>query len=156
MGHAAAGASDDELVAQVADCSESALAELYRRHGGLAFTVAKRMSADNGLAARVVKEIFVELWDRPEAFDGARGCLGDRLVDLARLRSMALAGRAGRAHAPPGEGGVLADGELQIVEMALFQGRTCGEVAQVLRLPEGEVERRLGAALQRGGSALSG
>jgi RNA polymerase sigma-70 factor (ECF subfamily) len=85
---AAAPASDASLVRAVMDGSQEALAGLYDRHGNAVFAAAMRASGDRSIAAEVVQESFLTLWDRAELFDPARGALAAWLATIARNRAI--------------------------------------------------------------------
>ena len=77
-------APDHLLVQEVVDGSQDALAQLYDRHHVAIFTLAARTSGDRWLAADVVQETFLALWNRAEQFDPARGSLRAWLLTIAR------------------------------------------------------------------------
>lgn len=79
-------APDHLLVQEVVGGSHDALAQLYDRHHVAVFTVAARTSGDRWLAADVVQETFLALWNRAEQFDPARGSLRAWLLTIARNR----------------------------------------------------------------------
>jgi len=54
--------SDASLVLAVARYHQDALAEIYRRHGGAVYALAKRVTRDDQLAEEVTQELFVRLW----------------------------------------------------------------------------------------------
>ena len=62
-------ASDASLAMAVARWQEEALAEIYRRHAGAVFGLAKRLMFDPVLAEEVTQEVFVRLWREPERYD---------------------------------------------------------------------------------------
>ncbi|MDQ1381287.1 MAG: hypothetical protein QOJ71_2006, partial [Actinomycetota bacterium] len=64
--------ADGELARLVADGDRLALSELYTRHSGPCFGLARRVLADRVLAEEVVQEVFLRLWRRPERFDTTR------------------------------------------------------------------------------------
>jgi len=68
-------ASDASLAMAVARWQEEALAEIYRRHAGAVFGLAKRLIFDAVLAEEVTQEVFVRLWREPERYDPTRGSL---------------------------------------------------------------------------------
>ena len=59
--------SDAQLVAAIAQRSEHALGEAYRRNIGPLFTLAKRVLADHQLAEETTQEVFLRLWKDPTA-----------------------------------------------------------------------------------------
>jgi RNA polymerase sigma-70 factor (ECF subfamily) len=88
--------SDASLMRQVIDGSQDALASLYDRHGGAVFRAALRKSRDQSIAAEVVQETFLALWNRAETFDPARGSLPSWLLTIARNRAVDHLRAAGR------------------------------------------------------------
>lgn len=91
-------ASDEELGRALADRDSSALASLYDRYGGLAYSVAFRVLGDTGLAEDAVQECFLKLWNSAAGFDAQRGSLRTWFLTLVRNRAIdKLRGRRSRA-----------------------------------------------------------
>jgi RNA polymerase sigma-70 factor, ECF subfamily len=80
--------TDVSLLARVTEGSAEALASLYDRHSGAVYTIAARTTGDASVAADVVQETFLALWDRAESFDPARGSLRGWLLAIARNRAI--------------------------------------------------------------------
>ncbi len=169
--------SDSSLVVAIGRFDESALAELYERHGGAIFALSRRLLNNRTLAEEVTQEIFLRLWNRPERFDPERGTLRaflladthGRSIDL--LRSEAARRdreeKDGRLAPTPAfnlESEVLAnvkaeqvrnalaelsDGERRAIELAYFGGYTYREVAEQLGEPEGTVKSRIRSGMKR-------
>ena len=76
--------------------SEDALARLYDRHGPAVFAEATRTSRDRWVAAEVVQETFLALWNRAELFDPSRGPLRAWLMTIAHNRAVDHLRRASR------------------------------------------------------------
>jgi RNA polymerase sigma-70 factor (ECF subfamily) len=89
--------SDAGLMRLVVDGSQEALANLYDRHGHAVFATALRTSRDRWIAAEVVQETFLALWNRAELFDPSRGTLPGWLLTIARNRAVDYL-RAARRH----------------------------------------------------------
>ena len=87
---------DASLLAQMIRGSEEALAILYDRHVGAVFASAMRVSRDSWVAAEVVQETFLALWNRGELFDPGRGELPAWLRTIARNRAVDHLRAAGR------------------------------------------------------------
>jgi RNA polymerase sigma-70 factor, ECF subfamily len=175
-------ASDGHLAEAVGAGDRPALAELYTRHAGPCFALARRVLADRALAEEVVQEVFLRLWRAPERFDANRGSMRSflfaqvhgRSVDLLRaetarrareereaFRSPTIDDDLERAVAELSEGEAvrraladLSDGERGAIELAYFGGHTYREVAQLLELPEGTVKSRIRSGLLRLRAAL--
>ncbi len=80
--------SDAELLRRMIGGSEAALAALYDRHNRAVFAAAMRTAGDHGVAAEVVQETFLALWNRAELFDPSRGALATWLITIARNRAI--------------------------------------------------------------------
>ena len=172
-----AEASDAVLVVAIARYHQEALAEIYRRHAGAVFGLARRLLSDRTLAEEVVQEVFLRLWNEPERYDPARGTLRSyllaqthgRAVDLLRSEGARRAReeREARATATAGydvEHEVwdlatadqvrqaierLPAAERQCIALAYFGGHTYREVAAQLAEPEGTVKSRIRNGLGR-------
>ncbi|MBK9180940.1 MAG: sigma-70 family RNA polymerase sigma factor [Acidimicrobiales bacterium] len=175
-------ASDASLVVAIGRYRQAALAEAYRRHGGAVFGLARRLLGDPVKGEEIVQEVFLRLWQRPEAFDPDRGSLRSyllatthgRAVDLLRSegsrrrreeRDALLTAEAGYdlerevwdlsvSERVQQAVAALPDGERRAIELAYFRGYTYREVAGLLDEPEGTVKSRIRAGLSRMRSAL--
>jgi RNA polymerase sigma-70 factor (ECF subfamily) len=169
-------ASDASLAMAVARWQEDALAEIYRRHGGAVFGLARRLLLDGVLAEEVAQEVFVHLWREPERFDPSRGSLRTYLLSVThgraidvlrsetsrrareqRSRSVAEGGydleqevfdlaTAERVRAAVAK---LPGSERKAIELAYFDGHTYREVAAIQNEPEGTIKSRIRSGLRR-------
>src|SRR6202161_2524433 len=80
--------SDAQLVTAVARYSEVALAEVYRRHGGAVFGLARRVLNSTAEAEDVTQEVFLRLWNQPDRFDPTRGSLRSFLLAQSHARAV--------------------------------------------------------------------
>lgn len=170
-------ASDTALVVALARYRHEALAEVYRRHAGAVFGLAKRLLTDQAKAEEVVQEVFLRLWNQPDRFDPARGSLRSFLLaqahsravdvlraDTSRRRREELDARRAAdggydldrevwdmalAEQVRGAMEKLHEGERVAVELAYFGGRTYREVADELGEAEGTVKSRIRSGLRR-------
>ena len=90
---------DASLIQRLIDGSEDALADLYDRHAQAVFAAAVRVTRDDGIAAEVVQDTFLAMWNRAELFDPSRGALRAWLLTIARNRSIDRL-RAAMRHEP--------------------------------------------------------
>ena len=88
--------SDAGLMRRVIGGSQEALAHLYDRHNDSVFGAAWRTSRDQSVAAEVVQETFLALWNKAELFDPSRGSLTSWLLTIARNRAVDHLRAAGR------------------------------------------------------------
>jgi RNA polymerase sigma-70 factor, ECF subfamily len=168
---------DAQLVTAVARYSEVALAELYRRHGGAVYGLARRVLANASEAEDVTQEVFLRLWNQPDRFDPARGSLRSYLLTQAHGRavdavraSSARRAREARDATVTAQGdydvdhelwdlavadqvaramGDLPEEERRAIELAYFDGYTYREVATMLEQPEGTVKSRIRNGMRR-------
>jgi RNA polymerase sigma-70 factor, ECF subfamily len=175
--------SDAQLVTSIARYSEVALAEVYRRHGGAVYGLAKRVLNNGAEAEDITQEVFLRLWNQPDRFDPARGSLRSfllaqshgRAVDAVRSSSSRRqreardAMRTARtrydiqhevwdlavADQVATAMGALPEEERRAIELAYFDGRTYREVATLLGQPEGTVKSRIRNGMRRMRSALA-
>lgn len=176
-------ASDAALVVAIGRWHEDALAEVFRRHSGSVFALARRVLGDAGRAEEIVQEVFVKLWNQPERFDPERGSLRSFLLAQTHGRSVdvlrsdtARRGREAKDARAAAESGYdlehevwdlavaervreavqsLPDEERRAIELAYFGGRTYREAAIELGAPEGTIKSRIRAGLKRLRVALS-
>ena len=78
---------DDELMAQVATGSESALESLITRHRDRLVRMSARLTSDQGHAEDIAQETFIRLVDHAPAYEG-RGQFVSWLYTIARRLSL--------------------------------------------------------------------
>jgi RNA polymerase sigma-70 factor (ECF subfamily) len=170
-------ASDAALVVAIGRWREEALAEVYRRHAGAAYALARRLLNERQLAEEVLQEVFLRLWNTPERFDPERGSLRSyllaqthgRAVDLLRSETSRRRREERQAREATSFGAdierdvidltvsekvkevvaALPDAERRAIELAYFGGHTYREVAVMLEAPEGTVKSRIRSGLRR-------
>ena len=81
-------AADSRLAQRIIDGDSSALGELYDRFGRPAYSLARRICADDGLAEDVVQEAFLAFWRDPGKYDRAKGKFGTWLLTLVHHKSV--------------------------------------------------------------------
>lgn len=170
-------ASDAALIVAVGRWRQDALAEVYRRHAGAVFALARRLLNAQEDAEEVVQEVFVRLWNQPERFDPERGSLRSyllaqthgRAIDMLRsdIARRAREERESRLTATREYNveleaadllvadhvrsalSVLTENERAVVQLAYFGGHTYSEVATMLQTPDGTVKSRMRSALAK-------
>jgi RNA polymerase sigma-70 factor (ECF subfamily) len=175
-------ASDAQLVTLIGRYNESALAEVYRRHGGAVFGLARKILNNPNEADDVTQEVFLRLWNNPDRFDPARGSLRSfllndshgRSVDLVRSLNARRAREVKDANRSPLAAydlqhqvwdlavaeevkralATLPPEERQAIELAYFQCHTYVKVAEILGQPEGTIKSRIRNGMRRMRSSL--
>jgi RNA polymerase sigma-70 factor (ECF subfamily) len=175
-------ASDAQLVTAIARYSEVALAEVYRRHGGAVYGLARRVLNSAAEAEDVTQEVFLRLWNLPDRFDPSRGTLRSfllaqshaRAVDAVRSLNARRLREVGEAYQQAaaaydmdhevwdialadqvtGALNQLPEGERRAIELAYFEGHTYVEVAVLLDQAEGTIKSRIRNGMRRMRAAL--
>ena len=80
--------ADEVLVARIVNGDQSALGDLYDRYGRPAYSLARRICADDGIAEDVVQEVFLAFWRDPRRFDPERGAFSTWLLTLVHHKSV--------------------------------------------------------------------
>lgn len=170
-------AADPELLRRMRQEDESALEALYRRYGGLVYTLALRIVGDPELAREVLQDTFLRAWNGREMYDPARGrvpwwLMGiarNRAIDLlrsrshqARLREQECLTPEMREPAPADtmnalglRGAVtnalqgLSTVQRRAIELAYYGGLTQVEIARELSEPLGTIKSRIREAMER-------
>lgn len=166
---------DFELKQRLIAGDESALAETYDMYAAVVFGLATRVTADKMAAEDVTQEVFLHLWEHPEAFEPTRGPLRSWLCTLAHRRAVDWVRRtevrrraAGLLAQQPTftleiEDGIVSDDSDRAVRaavnelpapqraaivLAYFEGLTHRQVAAHLRIPEGTAKSRIRIGLR--------
>jgi|DewCreStandDraft_1066081.scaffolds.fasta_scaffold00545_47 RNA polymerase sigma-70 factor (ECF subfamily) len=169
-------ASDEEIMAAVAQRDPRALEALYDRYGAVVYSLARRLLSDPHRAEDVVQDIFLRLWDRPQLYVASRGQLLTWLLTLARNRAidhLRAQGRQQRFLRSPAGAQVetqdpaeqahwalerrqvlaalaqLPPEQREAIELAYFHGLTHREIAEATGLPLGTVKTRIRLAMQK-------
>ncbi|MEV8088003.1 sigma-70 family RNA polymerase sigma factor [Streptomyces nigra] len=162
---------DRKMQQRLARGEAAALGELYDRFASLVHGLAHTVLGDERAADRVTREVFVHVWEHPDAYDPRQGPLRSWVAALAhrlavqRLRATETAAlvRAGQGSTEELERKVRhasvaarADYIVQsmpaplraALELAYFQRRDYRQTAADLGVTEEEARRRLRLGLQ--------
>ena len=136
---------DVQLVRELVQGSEQALAALYDRYGEAIFAAAYRLTADRGIAEEVVQETFLTLWNRAELFDPTVGSLAAWLHAIGRNRAVDRLRAAGRR---PHLVGVISPSADESDSQALERVMASGTVVAGASQPPGPEEAADAAGLR--------
>ena len=192
--HDAAGGGDAGAVAErqhgweatirgrLVSGEEAALGDVNDQYSSFVFGLAQRVIGDPRAAEDVSQEVFLYLWEHPEAFDPSRGSMRTWLGTLTHRRAVdhvrreeARRRRAQRdanrratsvpdvdematalvtAERVRAALDVLPPEQRQCIDLAYFGGLTYRQVAEALAIPEGTAKSRLRLGLRRVAEAL--
>jgi RNA polymerase sigma-70 factor (ECF subfamily) len=77
-----------DLMARVANGDQAAFEQLYEQSSSLLFTLVFRIVGNQGDAADLLQEVYLEVWRKASNYDRARGTPMAWLVTLARSRAI--------------------------------------------------------------------
>jgi RNA polymerase sigma-70 factor (ECF subfamily) len=167
------GEADGWLHERLLAGDDDALAEAYDAWSGLVYSLALDITGDHATAEDVTQDVFVHLWERPDAYHPDRGSLRSWLCLLARSRALDWTRRR-RTRARYQAAAATAEDQADIDEtvmwkaettvvrdavralpapqreavmLAFYHGHTYREVAERLDIPEGTAKSRLQLAL---------
>lgn len=162
---------DLALLSAIQSGSQDAMAAFFDRYSKMVYSVALRVLNDAGEAEDVMQEIFVQVWQNPQAYDSGRGSLGGWLVVVARNRAIDKLRRRRPSDpvelfalpssldlAKESEQSFLLDKiraamsklpaeQRNSVELAFFEGLSHSEIAEKTGEPLGTIKTRIRLAL---------
>jgi RNA polymerase sigma-70 factor, ECF subfamily len=143
-GEGVTGLSDVALVVALTRRNRDALAEIYTRHGGQVYGLARQVCGVER-AEEVVKQVFLEMWERPQRYNPDRGSLKTFLLTRGHESACALIREKPPVHAAALSD--LPDGQRDAIVLASFDGHTYRDVAGLLGQSEGTIKNRIRAGL---------
>jgi RNA polymerase sigma-70 factor (ECF subfamily) len=181
-GHVEVTAWEHDVRARLIARDDTALTELYDQFGSYVYGLAARVIGDRRAAEDVTQDVFLSLWERPEAFEPERGRLRAFVGTLAHRRAIDYVRReeARRRRTARDAASVvpipdvdelamaivtaeqvraeverLPADQREAIELAYFGGRTYRQVADELGIPEGTAKSRMRLGLRRIADALT-
>jgi RNA polymerase sigma-70 factor (ECF subfamily) len=172
--------SDEALLALIGRHDDLALAELYSRHGRLAYGLAFRILRDDALAQDAVQEAFLAVWRGAGRFTAEKAKPTTWLLTLVHRRAVDLVRREEKRRADPLDPDVgtaaaapadqaedlgrreavraalreLPPEQREAIELAYYGGYTQSELAERLGQPIGTIKSRMFTGLARLRDAL--
>lgn len=167
--------SDEALIALAGRADKGALAELYDRHGRVAYGMALRILRDESLAEDAVQDGFMAVWKEAGRYVPTRGKASSWIFTLVHRRAVDIVRREERrrtdvlepADAAGGDATdelawlrlqrervqdalrQLPDQQREALELAYYGGFTQSELADRLGQPLGTIKSRMFAGLSR-------
>jgi RNA polymerase sigma-70 factor (ECF subfamily) len=165
-------ASDEALVAGVADGDRDAALVLVRRFQARVFGLALSITRDRSTAEEAAQDAFLKVWRYAESYDPRRGPVAAWLLTIARNAALDQARARRRRPEQPGpatlddvvgDPGIgspyedlagfadavrsLPDEQRTVLMAAVYHGLTAREISEAWGLPVGTVKTRLRLAL---------
>lgn len=170
---------DRELMRRVCGHDEEALTALYDRYAATVNGLAVSILRNPALAEEATHDVFLRLWQQPEAYDPARGTFAgwllrvtrNRCIDLLRRRREETSGTfdadiaswlADPAPGPEEQAlagmrrqdvrqalATLSPDHRRLLELAYFTGLSQAQIAERLGRPLGTVKSQIRAAMAR-------
>lgn len=78
--------SDAELLRRIASRDHAALGELYDRVSGVLFATAIHILGDRREAEEVLQDVFLQVWNKAETFNGTLGSAFNWTIGITRNR----------------------------------------------------------------------
>jgi RNA polymerase sigma-70 factor (ECF subfamily) len=177
--------TDEELFAMAREGKADAFEVVYDRHSAAAYSLARRICGDPGVAEDVVQDAFLSLWRRRDRYDATRGQVRSWLLGIVHhsaidklrrsrvqeRRSSSAEGIEDRLEAPErtedevaqreeaavvrGALGSLPSEQRDVIELAYFDGLTHAQIATKLNQPVGTVKGRMRLGLLKLHAQLS-
>jgi len=170
--------TDIELMQRIAQADQAALSTLYQRYGTIIYSLALRVLQNTGLAEEVTQDVFLEVWNRPQIWDPAKGRLSSWMLTITRYTAIDRLRKDRRrpeATTTPlddlsellstiaqTDDALWQDGQMlrsrrrqlpteqaEVIELAFFQGLTHSELAETLKLPLGTIKTRVRLGLRK-------
>lgn len=171
--------ADSELVGKLRSHDPEALAAVYDKFAGLAYSVLLRVTRDQSTAEDLLQELFLRVWNRVGYFDAEKGSLGVWIVSIARnlaidharsaqtrfqsrLRPIEQTDELSFSYKTSEPESLLANAKIvsqafselssnqrRVMEMAYFEGFSQSEIAAELREPLGTVKSWMRSAMER-------
>lgn len=165
-----------DMAKRLIERDQSALSELYQQFGGLVYSIALRVVQNSTLAEEVTQDTFLKVWNQPASWDPERGRFASWLLTITRYTAIDRLRKEQRRplqnaveldELRVGKRGLMDDEnwldgrvlrtlidrlppeQVQVIELAFYEGLSHSEMAEYLNLPLGTVKTRVRLGLQK-------
>jgi RNA polymerase sigma-70 factor (ECF subfamily) len=165
--------SEQELVTMLQQHEDQAFSYLYDNYGAALFGIINQIVPDAEVAADVLQEVFVNIWQKINSYDPSKGRLFTWMLNIARnasidkirskpyrnsLQNQSLSGsvdskEAGTTAPVTNDVGLkkqvnkLKEDLRVLIDLSYFQGYTHEEISKLVGIPLGTVKTRIRSAL---------
>ncbi len=167
---------DADVLRRLIERDQAALSQLYQQYSGLVYSIALRVVRNATLAEEVTQDTFLKVWNQPTSWDASRGKFVSWLLTITRYTAIdrlrmekrrpnqdavelddLRMGEYGLTDDPIWQDGRLLRSllerlppdQVQVIELAFFEGMSHSELAEYLHLPLGTVKTRVRLGLQK-------
>jgi len=169
------GASDEALVARIAQGDAAAMQSLYGRHSTRVFHFLVRLVRDATAAEDLMSDVFFDVWQQAGRFEG-RSSITTWMLGIARFKALSHLRRRPHQSLEPdtaeaiedeadtpeillqkvGKAAVirrclaaLSPEHAEVIDLVYYHERSVEEVAEIVGVPAGTVKTRLFHARKR-------
>ena len=172
-------AAESELIERLRARDADAIATVYDRYGGLAYSLFLRVTRNQSVAEDLVQELFLRIWNKSRDFDPNKGTLGVWILSIGRniaidyvrsaqakfqtkLKPIDTTDQLAFSYKPKDPEGVIDSAravrqaltelnanQRKVLEMAYFEGFSQSEIAAKLQEPLGTVKSWMRSAIER-------
>ncbi len=150
-------ASDDVLIARIAQGDRLAMQVLYGRHHVRVFRFGLRLVRDEQVAEDLISEVFLDVWRQAGKFEG-RSAVTTWLLAITRFKALSALRRrkdvglddetANAIEDTSDDPEVVVQKKLspehrEIVDLVYYHEKSVEEVAEIVGIPENTVKTRL-------------
>jgi RNA polymerase sigma-70 factor, ECF subfamily len=161
-------ASDEVLIARIAQGDRLAMQVLYGRHHARAYRFGLRLVRDEQVAEDLISEVFLDVWRQAGKFEG-RSAVSTWLLAITRFKALSALRRRKDAELDDEAANAIEDASddpevavqkdtgkalrkcltalslehREIVDLAYYHEKSVEEVAEIVGIPENTVKTRL-------------
>jgi RNA polymerase sigma-70 factor (ECF subfamily) len=166
-------AEDEVLMERIGRRDTEALRELYRRHGGRVYSLARHITTDSPRAEEITQDVFLKVWEKAGSYRSEKALpltwmlriTRNRAIDLLRQQKSTGGVLEDFESLEPGPEDVLArdsvvagvrdelsrlpTSQRNVLTLAYYRGLSHRQIAQALGEPLGTIKSRIRDALQK-------
>jgi RNA polymerase sigma-70 factor, ECF subfamily len=162
-------ATDEMLIERIAKGDQLAMRALFARHQTRVYRFVLRLLKNEAAAEDVVSEIFLDVWRQAGQYEG-RAAVSTWLLSIARFKALTAMRRRTNLEldddmmmkvADPADDpertlqhkddaavlrrsvAQLSPTQAEVIDLVYYHGKTVGEAAEVLEIPEATVKTRM-------------
>jgi RNA polymerase sigma-70 factor, ECF subfamily len=162
-------ASDEALIARIADGDKRAMQVLYGRHNVRVYRFILRLTSNQSLAEDLVSEVFLDVWRQADAFE-AKSQVSTWLLAIARYKALSALRRRTDEHLDDQTAATIEDtadtpeavvgtknrnmivqkcltqlspAHREVIDLVYYHEKSVDEVAKIVGVPAATVKTRM-------------